>query len=89
MAPQGFPVVAGVVQVHWAMDAASELLGSPPRVSAIEALKFHTLLRPGDEFDLEVELSEDGRKLRFRLFDGSRVFASGRCRLLPDSEPGV
>jgi acyl-CoA synthetase (AMP-forming)/AMP-acid ligase II len=85
---EGLPVVAGVVQVHWAMDAASELLGSPPRVNAIEALKFHTVLRPGDAFDLEVELSEDGRKIRFRLSDGPRIYSSGRCRL-KNAEPGT
>jgi 3-hydroxymyristoyl/3-hydroxydecanoyl-(acyl carrier protein) dehydratase len=80
---EGHPVVAGVVQVRWVMDAAAVLLGAPPRVKSLEALKFHSVLRPGDAFSLEVE--RNGNRLRFRLFDGDRMFSSGRCRLAPAS----
>ncbi len=76
---EDMPVVAGVVQVRWVMDAATVLLGAPPRVASMEALKFHSVLRPGDAFYLEVE--RDGDRLRFRLFDGDRMFSSGRFRL--------
>jgi 3-hydroxymyristoyl/3-hydroxydecanoyl-(acyl carrier protein) dehydratase len=76
-------VVAGVVQVRWVMDAAAALLGAPPRVKSLEALKFHSVLRPGDAFYLEVE--RNGDRLRFRLFDGDRIFSSGRFRLAPAS----
>jgi len=80
---EGFPVVAGVVQLGWAMEAARLLLGRPARIRAIEALKFREILRPGDHFRLEVvvEVSQGGDRIRFSLSDEARVFSSGRCEL--------
>ena len=78
---EGFPLVAGVVQLGWAMEAARLLLGRPVRVRAIEALKFREILRPGDHFRLAVEVSEGGERIRFSLSDGARVFSSGRWEL--------
>ena len=82
----GFPVVPAVVQLRWVMAAAADVLGSEPAVLRVDALKFRGLLLPGQDFDLEVELSSDGRSFRFRLGDGARVFASGRCRLAAGDE---
>jgi acyl-coenzyme A synthetase/AMP-(fatty) acid ligase/3-hydroxymyristoyl/3-hydroxydecanoyl-(acyl carrier protein) dehydratase len=78
---EGMPLVPGVVQLGWALAAGACLLGRPPRVRGIEALKFPTLLVPGDRLTLRVEISEAGDRLRFRLSDGERVFATGRCVL--------
>ncbi len=82
----GFPVVPGVVQLRWVMAAAADVLGAEPAVAQIEALKLRELLLPGQDFDLVVELAPDGRSFRFRLGDGARVFASGRCRLARGEE---
>ena len=78
---EGMPLVAGVVQLGWVLAAGAELLGGSPRVRGIEALKFPTVLSPGDRLTLRVEISEEGDRLRFRLSDGDRVFATGRCVL--------
>jgi 3-hydroxymyristoyl/3-hydroxydecanoyl-(acyl carrier protein) dehydratase len=78
---EDFPVVAGVVQLRWAMDAARELLGEPPRVRGIEALKFPDPLLPGQPFALAVELAIEGTSIHFRLWDGRLTFATGRFRL--------
>jgi acyl-coenzyme A synthetase/AMP-(fatty) acid ligase len=77
----GRPVVAGVVQIHWVMQAARELLGSAPRVHGLEAVKFRDLLLPEQVFRLALELVDDGAALRFRLFAGDSVFSSGRVLL--------
>ena len=80
----GFPVVAGVVQVHFAMRALEQLLGEAPALEALEELKFHAVLTPGQEAILRVELREDGARFRFSLADAAdaqRLFASGRGRL--------
>ena len=77
----GAPVVAGVVQVHFVMQALEELLGGAPRLERLEALKFHEVLQPGDEARLQVALREDGRRFDFSLVDAerpSRRFCSGR-----------
>ena len=82
---EGFPVVPGVVQLRWALDAAGELLGGAPCVREIEALKFKDLLRPGQRFALRVEVADGGKRLRFRLGDehDDQLYSSGRCTLVP------
>ena len=77
---ESFPIVPGVVQLRWALEAARDLLGREPAVRTIEALKFRNVLLPEQSFDLEVTLRGQDR-LRFRLVDGDVVFASGRCHL--------
>ncbi len=76
-----FPVVAGVVQLRWVMDAATDLLGERPRTTGLEALKFPEPLLPGQTLDMEVEVSAPHGPIRFRLFDGERTFSTGRWRL--------
>ena len=76
-----FPVVPGTVQLGWAIAASQDLLGCPAAVRCVEALKFPTLMRPGDGALLRVEVSADGTRLRFGIEtpgDAARVFASGR-----------
>jgi acyl-coenzyme A synthetase/AMP-(fatty) acid ligase len=78
---EGFPVVPGVVQVGWVMEAAEAVLGAPLRLAAVENLKFRELLLPGQRFRLEVEWDTPPEALRFRLAAGERVFSTGRLRL--------
>jgi acyl-coenzyme A synthetase/AMP-(fatty) acid ligase len=77
----GQPVVAGVVQLHWAMLAAADLLGAMPRVRALEGLRFRDSLLPEQCFRLSLELSPARDLLRFELATSDRIFASGRARL--------
>jgi acyl-coenzyme A synthetase/AMP-(fatty) acid ligase/3-hydroxymyristoyl/3-hydroxydecanoyl-(acyl carrier protein) dehydratase len=75
---EGFPVVAGVVQLDWAVAAATTWLGTRPVLAGVEALKFPRPLRPGRTVTLRLERAGGGRALRFQLRDGDAVFASGR-----------
>jgi acyl-CoA synthetase (AMP-forming)/AMP-acid ligase II len=77
----GHPVVAGVVQIHWLMQAAREWLGPGFRARSLEGVRFRELLLPGQSFTLELTLAESGDSASFRLFDGARVFSSGRVVL--------
>jgi acyl-coenzyme A synthetase/AMP-(fatty) acid ligase len=78
---EGFPIVAGVVQLRWVTDALRAWLGEMPRPHAIEALKFPEPLLPGQSFTLRADLSERRDLIRFRLYDESRTFATGRWRI--------
>jgi acyl-coenzyme A synthetase/AMP-(fatty) acid ligase len=82
---EGFPVVAGVVQLGWAVDAATAWLGQRPRLAGLEALKFPHPLLPGRTLTLRIERAREGHVLRFRLHEGDDVFASGRLRLEEDA----
>jgi acyl-CoA synthetase (AMP-forming)/AMP-acid ligase II len=77
----GRPIVAGVVQIHWVLQAARELVGPELRVRALEGLRFRDLLLPDQVFSLELELAESRDSLRFRLFADDRVFTSGKAVL--------
>jgi 3-hydroxymyristoyl/3-hydroxydecanoyl-(acyl carrier protein) dehydratase len=79
-----FPIVAGVVQVHFVMAALEELVGGAARLATLEALKFRDVLLPGQQFRLRVALSEGGERFTFALtdtLDPGRVFSSGRGQL--------
>lgn len=78
---EGFPVVPGVVQVGWVMEAVEAAFGAAPRLAAVENLKFKELLLPGQHLRLEVSWSEARDVLRFELSAGERVFSTGRLRL--------
>ena len=56
-----------------------------PQIIGIEALKFREVLQPGDETTLRVELDPARAVATFRLWQGERVFSSGRLLL---REPG-
>jgi acyl-CoA synthetase (AMP-forming)/AMP-acid ligase II len=82
----GHPLVAGVVQLGWVMEALAAELGAAPALDQLEALKFHEVLSPGAHARLRLELAEGGRAFRFELADAAqpeRVFSSGRGRLGP------
>jgi 3-hydroxymyristoyl/3-hydroxydecanoyl-(acyl carrier protein) dehydratase len=86
---EGFPLVAGVVQLGWVLAAAAEWLGNPPQLVGLEALKFPEPLRPGRSVTLELRRSADGRVLRFRIHGGRSEHASGRAILAEARGPGA
>lgn len=74
----GNPIVPGVVQIKWALDAAIRQLGVPENVLALEVLKFNRILRPGDEVTLSLRFDESKRKLHFSYRSETGPHSSGR-----------
>ncbi len=83
----GSPVVPGIVQVQWALDAVRRLTQRTATVDRLEALKFKAVIRPGQRVEVVVELCAVADVMRFRISCGETVFASGRCVLRPASSP--
>lgn len=83
---EGFPVVPGVVQLGWAVAAATAWLGERPQLCGLEALKFPRPLRPGRTVTLRVERTPRGSSYRFVLQDEEEIFASGRL-LVGEAQP--
>jgi 3-hydroxymyristoyl/3-hydroxydecanoyl-(acyl carrier protein) dehydratase len=77
----GFPVVAGVVQLEWVHELAGELLGAPPAIARMEQIKFHQLLQPGQTFSARLDHDQERSRVTYVLHDGETRFASGRMVL--------
>ncbi len=75
----GMPIVPGVVQLQWVIEVAKRLEPASDYVEVVEALKFHSLLRPGEPFELRVERTADSITA-FRLHGDGQTFSSGRLR---------
>lgn len=87
----GLPILPGLAQLAWAVGATQQLRGEELRVTAVEALKFREVLRPGQSFVARVEAPPDRDRALFEIRRDERVAASGRLRLaaeVPPLEPG-
>lgn len=77
------PVVPGVCQLKWVTEEIAALTGRPATVTAMSAVKFHELLRPGQEFCLEFGFNAQTSQWNYRFFRGERTISSGRLTLPP------
>jgi acyl-CoA synthetase (AMP-forming)/AMP-acid ligase II/3-hydroxymyristoyl/3-hydroxydecanoyl-(acyl carrier protein) dehydratase len=72
------PVVPGVCQLRWVIQSIETYSGRRLQLSAMEAVKFHHLLVPGQTFFLAVRLDREASKWVYRIFSDEQTFASGR-----------
>ena len=72
------PIVPGVVQIDWVMQALTHLLGESVELLRLEAMKFTSILEPGVEFFIEVKPMEIHEKYRFRLWSEQAELSKGR-----------
>jgi 3-hydroxymyristoyl/3-hydroxydecanoyl-(acyl carrier protein) dehydratase len=77
----GAPIVAGVVQVKWAIELASRYLGTTGQFAGFEALKFQEVLRPEQAVVLTLRWAALDGKLHFSYTSGDSRFGSGRILL--------
>lgn len=81
----GAPIVAGVVQLKWAVDAARRHLGIRGDVVRMENLKFQRVLVPKSQATLTLEWKAASRKLHFSYTHEGERFSSGRLELKFDT----
>jgi 3-hydroxymyristoyl/3-hydroxydecanoyl-(acyl carrier protein) dehydratase len=76
----GAPIVAGVVQIKWAIELARRYLdaGSERDFFGMDALKFQQLMQPGAVVTLELEWEAAANKLRFSYRSDDARYSSGR-----------
>lgn len=73
----GFPVLPGVVQLHWAVEIARKHFGIARAVLDIKRLKFKNIVSPPAVVELELtRIGED--EVRFVFFDSGGTFSQGR-----------
>lgn len=73
-------VVPGVCQLKWVIEEIEDFRGKKGVVTSMEALKFHNLLCPMQEFSMEFGLNSKTDKWSYRLFHGERKISSGRLQ---------
>lgn len=79
----GAPVVAGVVQLKWAVEAARRHLGVSGVLARMENLKFQRVLVPRSRVTLTLEWAAADRKLYFAYARDGERFSSGRLLFRP------
>ncbi len=73
------PVLAGVTQLHWAVEYCKQYFPALAQVESVEVLKFQTMIRPGDQLELRLERSAAQTTL-FSYSKGAEKMASGRLK---------
>jgi len=77
------PVVPGICQLRWVIQSVEAYSGRTLHLTAMEAVKFHHMLFPGQAFCLEVRLHREASKWVYRIFSDEQIFASGRLLISP------
>lgn len=72
------PILAGVVQIDWAIGFAMDCFLIVGTFQRIEALKFFKVLIADQEVTLDLRYDADRGRLNFRYFNGETKFSTGR-----------
>lgn len=72
----GLPILPGIVQLKWAVEAAGRLRGAETQPQSIRQLKFKSPIRPGIVVELRVR--RRGETVEFTFQSESGVHSSGR-----------
>ena len=72
------PVLAGVVQIEWAVRFGRELFNVGDDFRCMEALKFQKVIRPGDAVEMVLQWNRDAATLTFGFSSQAGRHSSGR-----------
>lgn len=72
------PILAGVVQIDWAMLFGRKYLGITATLDRMEAVKFQHVYQPGELLTVQLQWNAERRLLSFRYDSGSVAHSSGR-----------
>ena len=73
-----FPVVPGVVQVHWAVEFAHTAFKMTGSVAQASQIKFSNLMRPLDELCLILDHLPEKSLVIYSYRADEKIYASGR-----------
>ncbi|BCX80823.1 hypothetical protein MIT9_P0399 [Methylomarinovum caldicuralii] len=74
----GFPLLAGVVQIHWAAALFLEEFALPLCFRRMENIKFKRLVVPEMTLELRLDYDPERKRLAFRYRTGEGECSSGR-----------
>lgn len=73
------PVLAGIVQTHWAAELGKFLFPLGDKFVRIDNLKFQTVVLPGQQLTLLLEHLPNSGALKFRYVQNELNFSEGKC----------
>ncbi|MDH3695050.1 MAG: hypothetical protein OER96_10830, partial [Gammaproteobacteria bacterium] len=76
----GHPVLAGVVQTHWACTVAQHLFDIRAQFQGIENLKFQRIIEPQTQLLLSLEFSNEKQRIMFRYSAADGDYSKGCVR---------
>ena len=74
------PILAGIVQLDWAVKLSRRYFKVVGHVSSVNALKFKNLIVPGTKIQLRLQYKSQ-TSFEYSYFMGEKVFSSGRITL--------
>jgi len=78
---EGWPVLAGVIQIDWVMLLARRHLGCDSRFRALQSTKFLRLIRPPLTPVLSISYQRERGLIRFSYRDGEVQLSNGVIRV--------
>ena len=73
-----YPILPGVIQVHWAIEFSQEYLQILLQFKRLEVVKFHKLILPDTLIQLKLEHSILKHKTTFSYNNDKTIYSSGR-----------
>lgn len=73
------PVLAGIVQTHWAVELGKFLFPLGDKFVRIDNLKFQTVVLPGQQLTLLLEHLPNSGAFKFRYVQDELNFSEGKC----------
>ncbi len=74
----GQPVLAGVVQTHWAGSLCQYIFSIDDPFVGIDNLKFQSVIMPEKELDIRLEYNREKNTVKFRFYDELAVYSEGK-----------
>lgn len=73
-----YPILPGVVQLHWAIHYAHEFLPIIGSFSNMDNIKFQSIIVPSTDINLSLQWLADKKFLEFSFANDHKKFSSGR-----------
>lgn len=74
----GTPILAGVVQLEWAVALGRDYFPLAPDFLRMEAVKFQRILRPNQDITVELDYVAEKSALNFAMKDDTGPYSQGR-----------
>lgn len=80
------PIVAGVVQTHWAAELGKAIFPLGENFQRIDNLKFQTAILPGQDVNLQLHYLPDAQAVKFSYHCADTLCSEGKLVFFPENQ---